>query len=494
MKKKFTDIITTSGNEYSLSASERARMTHTIREYMAHKPIPQAQSGSSAAMFSWLSFIHTPVALALVMMLVFGSSVSYAAESALPGDVLYPVKTLVNEPVRVALATDAEASARVHIDLAERRIEEATILAAEGNLDEETHDELTKSFESHASAANDNIAKTKDSEDSSASVELATTFENRLSAHEAVLAEIEIEIEDESGVTHTHKLADAIRTINATLAEAHTSRTQTMTLALDASTETMALNATTRSMKASAPMDTADIAQEAPTLAMTMSVATTESTETESIASTITDEMPAPEPVPAPDQKAVARMKYSAEKNLKTAQKTLQSTIRALTKDARNRAEDDIDSAAKLLRDGKELLEDEDTLQAYVAFEESARISDQAIVYIKAAPSIEKARARSAKKNSSSTNNPSEKTIEGSVEGAAISNPEKFNESKEARNSTDSSSEDSTPSTTENTVKPNTEDSNRHNEDEEDEDEPKKSREESSSGKGGVNLNINLSH
>ncbi|MEK7098539.1 MAG: DUF5667 domain-containing protein, partial [Patescibacteria group bacterium] len=213
MSQKFEKLIEKTGSEYKLSDGERAKMSRVVREYMQFKPIVkplrEAPTYSISVSSSWFSFAHRPIAAALVLVLVFGSGVSYAAENALPGDALYSIKTYVNEPTRLALASGAEAKAEIQIEFAERRIEEATILAAEGRLDENTEGELAVAFESHAASAAEHMTAA-DEDDSSTSVELASRFETRLVAHEKILAEVEAGREEDDA-PHTMRLADAIR-------------------------------------------------------------------------------------------------------------------------------------------------------------------------------------------------------------------------------------------------------------------------------------------
>ena len=62
----------------------------------------------------------------LILALMFGGGgVSYAAEGAVPGDVLYPIKVSVNEEARDLVTFSPEAKADWESRLVERRLEEA---------------------------------------------------------------------------------------------------------------------------------------------------------------------------------------------------------------------------------------------------------------------------------------------------------------------------------------------------------------------------------
>lgn len=407
---KFEDTIKKAGegSEYMLSDSERAHMTRVVREYAAMKPLPHTQSYSVSLSYSWFTFAHRPIAAALVLVMVFGSGVSYAAENALPGDALYTVKTYINEPTRVALATNAEAKAEVQIELAERRIEEAAILAAEGRLDEETEDDLAVAFESHAEAVAEHIAEA-DADDEGIKVELASRFENRLAAHENIL--LEVESSDEEG--HSERLASAIRAASETAVNISIGNALAVTIAAAEDTSVMATS------EEAAP-DAAGSEASEPTVAMTMSVASdTPAPEARTAKFTATLAVPAHVSVPAADAKSISRMKAAAEKSLKNAQKKFKSA-KSLSAEARAQAEADLMLADSLMTEGSQHLEADADAEAYAAFKESFRVSEQTSVYIKAAPTLEKARSRG---KNNRTNQ------EGHVESRSDARPETKSES-----------------------------------------------------------------
>lgn len=93
------------------------------------------------------------VILIVVAVLVLGGGTSFMAESSVPGDVLYVVKTSVNEEVRGVLAVGAEADAKWEAELAVRRLGEATELEARGELTADAAAELNAAFTKHAEAA-----------------------------------------------------------------------------------------------------------------------------------------------------------------------------------------------------------------------------------------------------------------------------------------------------------------------------------------------------
>jgi hypothetical protein len=71
------------------------------------------------------SKVLASVLLGVLILAMVGGSTVYAAQSSLPGDILYPVKTGV-ENLQLAVTTSAAVKANLHIKLAERRIDEVT--------------------------------------------------------------------------------------------------------------------------------------------------------------------------------------------------------------------------------------------------------------------------------------------------------------------------------------------------------------------------------
>lgn len=201
MNEKFHNSIKKAGEEISLSHEERARMRRTLFSYMEMKPAstradsstrggPLRTNASAPVLtFGWF-FTMRPVTATLVLALFISSAgVSYAAEDALPGDILYAIKTRVNEPVKGALAVSASAKTAWAMGVAGERVKEAATLAAEGRLESATQGELRADFERHAQKA---TAAMEESEGASPEVsgEAAVRFEAQLSEYENVLAQI----------------------------------------------------------------------------------------------------------------------------------------------------------------------------------------------------------------------------------------------------------------------------------------------------------------
>ena len=126
----------------------------------------------------------------VISALLIGSTVSYAAEGALPGDILYPIKVSINEPVRIALAQTSYTKAVVEVDLVDRRLQEAEQLAVEGRLTTETKISLEAGMNEHVGNVESYMASIKAEGEVADSSQIISDMEATLSAHGQVLSAI----------------------------------------------------------------------------------------------------------------------------------------------------------------------------------------------------------------------------------------------------------------------------------------------------------------
>lgn len=130
----------------ALSEADRDRTRAIIRTYARFHPIRTAHEkpGVRKYLFALIS--------GLVIVSLCAGTVS-AAEHALPGDLLYPLKVNVNEEVRLALATTPEKKAEMALLRAERRVAEATEIEARGIADERVREAAENRLDSHIALA-----------------------------------------------------------------------------------------------------------------------------------------------------------------------------------------------------------------------------------------------------------------------------------------------------------------------------------------------------
>lgn len=182
-------------HEYTrLTEEERAEMRARLKLFMAEHPVrrtfverlfvkaPSAMPG--------VTFMRPAVALLLIVLLI-GGGTTYTAADALPGDVLYPIKVSVNEPIAGAFALSPEAKAQWEATLAARRLEEAGALALQGRLTEDARLALEERFEKHTAQFEKNTSRLAVAEEKlDVAADTQSFMEVSLKAHADVLTEV----------------------------------------------------------------------------------------------------------------------------------------------------------------------------------------------------------------------------------------------------------------------------------------------------------------
>ncbi len=112
----------------TLSKDEKEGILHVVLSEMESHPFEEKKKG----LFLWETFFykHT-LTSALVVFLFLGGTTTTLAEKAFPGDLLYSVKTKVNEEILGFFARGSLGKAEWHIELAERRLRDALYLSNE---------------------------------------------------------------------------------------------------------------------------------------------------------------------------------------------------------------------------------------------------------------------------------------------------------------------------------------------------------------------------
>ncbi|MBI2023630.1 hypothetical protein HYT01_03655 [Candidatus Giovannonibacteria bacterium] len=177
----------------ALLPEEKKRMRTELSLFIERNPV---RNPGEARLISHVRSLFLPgtlmanlqtMAIALIIALLIGGGTSFAAQSALPGDILYPIKVNVNEEVRGWTALTAEAQTEWDVQRIERRLSEAEELSAEGKLNAETRSEIETQFEKHAEKFKKHSSKIESKKNASAALEAHSEFEGSLRAHETVL-------------------------------------------------------------------------------------------------------------------------------------------------------------------------------------------------------------------------------------------------------------------------------------------------------------------
>lgn len=150
-------------------------------------------------MYGWsvleVSFPHFSMSILVTTAaaIIIALSGAAAAESSLPGDLLYSVKVDVNENVRAGLTLTNHGRALWNIRRAERRLEEVEALLSADTLTQAEVDAAEASFRAHAEAAKREIGVLRASGNIAAAAEASADLEAALRAHASALARITLQ-------------------------------------------------------------------------------------------------------------------------------------------------------------------------------------------------------------------------------------------------------------------------------------------------------------
>ena len=182
-----------------LSDAERMRMRNTLKAYMAEHPARApfmvraldmlTVQAAAVEEFMRIGTVRSGAAIALLIIFA-GGSTSYAAQSALPGDALYPIKVGINEKVQLALARTPAAHAELDAEFAERRLQEAETLAVSGKLSPQISNTLASNLDVTAKDFNAQLATLATSSDNASAIDAQSNFEAALATQAQVLAAI----------------------------------------------------------------------------------------------------------------------------------------------------------------------------------------------------------------------------------------------------------------------------------------------------------------
>ncbi len=174
-----------------MDEAARERTRALLSEYVKMRPIrttePTIESVPVYNRFSTFFMRHSMPALTAVLILVVSGGTAAAAEGALPGDILYPIKVHVSEEVRATLAVSSKAKADWEVHRAERRLEEAATLALSGQLNDVARAEIDTNLDAHVKSAGENRDQLENENEVSDASEVATDIEAVLFARENIL-------------------------------------------------------------------------------------------------------------------------------------------------------------------------------------------------------------------------------------------------------------------------------------------------------------------
>jgi hypothetical protein len=153
------------------------------------------------------------VVMAAFVLLIGSTGVTFAAQTALPGEPLYVVKVKVSEPIQGALAVTPVQKATWSNELADRRLSEASELAASNLLNASTTVYIQTQVQTEVDNSSAVATTLADSGNADAALSVRSDLDARLTAHADVLALITprlIEAGDASTTEHVLAILDSV--------------------------------------------------------------------------------------------------------------------------------------------------------------------------------------------------------------------------------------------------------------------------------------------
>ncbi|MBT3835340.1 hypothetical protein HOF56_03780 [Candidatus Peribacteria bacterium] len=130
--------------DLKLHKIEKRQSLIEIKKHMRDHPM---QNFERRSIFNFFS-LKLPAAVMIALLLISSGGVAaYAAEDSVPGEILYPVKIYVNEPLIERLHINPEKRARWSMRRLERRLEEAEMSAEKKVLTEDVLEHLERRIE-----------------------------------------------------------------------------------------------------------------------------------------------------------------------------------------------------------------------------------------------------------------------------------------------------------------------------------------------------------
>ncbi len=129
-------------------ASARTKLAWTMENFSYHTPhaapLPRRRFGLRRLMLA--------VSASLLIVLLLGSGITYAAQGVAPDHILYPVK-IASEDILLAVTKDPEQRTNLELQLANRRVEELQALSQSEKLDADTAAEVHARYQTHVAEA-----------------------------------------------------------------------------------------------------------------------------------------------------------------------------------------------------------------------------------------------------------------------------------------------------------------------------------------------------
>ncbi|KKR05477.1 MAG: hypothetical protein UT33_C0011G0188 [Candidatus Peregrinibacteria bacterium GW2011_GWC2_39_14] len=191
-----------------LTQNEKMSAQTNIISHMEKNPIGNTTSFWTRIGQIFMPTQHKKAFIAIyIIILVFGGSTgtAFAAETSLPGDLLYPIKTNVNEEIRSRLTFSKQRQAEWEATRIQKRLGEIKELEQKGTISKDQIEKIKAKIEQQTEKAKEKIEALKTSGDSENAEKIIEKLETSLKDHEKVLEKLN----DEN--TSTQEIKETVR-------------------------------------------------------------------------------------------------------------------------------------------------------------------------------------------------------------------------------------------------------------------------------------------
>lgn len=138
------------------------------------------------------------IAIALALAVALGGGASFAAQSSLPGDVLYPVKTGLNENVLAAFSLSEQSKINFDLSMVKTRLEEANTLIQKGTYTSDAQEKVSTNLDAHIEDIATEISSLEKQGKYSDAANIAAQLKAALQQNATALADAKIRVSDNS--------------------------------------------------------------------------------------------------------------------------------------------------------------------------------------------------------------------------------------------------------------------------------------------------------
>jgi|SRR3989344_6062209 len=189
MEKDFYSQFKNMSEGARLSQKEKDFHRGEILRFMEKQPSPYVDKKLSSPFYIGIFLKRHFIVASLVIILFSSGGITISAESSLPNDYLYQIKTKITEPVLVFLTSD---KAKIKVALVERRFQEFSQVTLNEEINLEDKTAFVSQLSLQVGGAHKEIKKLVQSKNTGKAIKATNDLQSILSAQNTVLEKIHI--------------------------------------------------------------------------------------------------------------------------------------------------------------------------------------------------------------------------------------------------------------------------------------------------------------